>query len=107
VSRGLAERVEDLLRAVTILAHMRLDGFGPDDPIDSSAVVGLKDGDHEKIYFLVPVAGGESLEVDGGIIQTLTPASPLGLALVGKCVGDEIDLKLPGRRIVAEVDWVC
>ena len=107
VSRGLAERVEDLRRTVAILAHMRLDAFGPDDPIDSSAVVGLKEGDHERVYFLVPVAGGESLEVNGGVVQTLTPASPLGLALAGKCVGDEIDLELPGRRIVAEVDWVC
>ena len=106
VARGLAERVEELQRTVAILAHMQLDTFGSDDPIDVSAVVGLKDGDGEKIYFLVPVAGGESLEVDGSVVQTLTPSSPLGLAMVGKCVDDEVELALPGRQIVAEVDWV-
>jgi len=45
--------------------------------------------------------------VNNGVVQTLTPSSPLGLTLAGKCVGDVIDLELPGRQIVAEVDWVC
>ena len=107
VARGLAERVEDLQKTVAVLAHMRLDAFGPDDPIDLSALVGLKDGDAEKIYFLVPVAGGETLAIDGRTVQTLTPGSPLGLALCGRCVDDEIELDLPGRQITAAVDWVC
>ena len=107
VARGLAERVEELQRTVATLAHMQLDSFGEDDPIDLTAVVGLKDDGGERIYFLVPVAGGESLEVDGTVVQTLTPASPLGLALCGKCVDDEVELALPGRRNFVEVNWVC
>jgi transcription elongation GreA/GreB family factor len=106
VARGLAERVEDLQKTVAVLAHMRLDAFGPEDPIDLSALVGLKDGEVEKTYFLVPVAGGETLDMQGRSVQTLTPGSPLGLALSGKLVDDDIELDLPGRRILATVDWV-
>jgi transcription elongation GreA/GreB family factor len=106
VARGLAERVEDLQKTVAVLVNMRLDAFGPDDPIDLSALVGLKNGDGEKIYFLVPVAGGETLVVQGRTVQTLTPGSPLGLALSGRVADDDIELDLPGRRTVATVDWV-
>ena len=106
VARGFAERVEDLEKTVAVLAHMRLDAFGPDDPIDLSALVSVTDSGGEKIYLFVPVAGGETLTLKGGTVQTLTPGSPLGLALCGKCVDDDIELDLPGRRVVATVDWV-
>ncbi len=106
VARGLAERVEDLQKTVSVLMSMRLDAFGPDDPIDLSALVGLKDGGGEKIYFLVPVAGGETLVVQDRTVQTLTPGSPLGLALSGKVADDDIEVDLPGRRTIATVDWV-
>jgi len=106
VARGLAERVEELQKTVAVLTHMRLDAFGADDPIDLTALVGLKNGDGEKVYFLVPVAGGETLVLQGRTVQTLTPKSPLGLALSGKAVDDDVELDLPGRRVVATVDWV-
>jgi transcription elongation GreA/GreB family factor len=106
VSRGLADRVEDLHRTLTTLATMRLDTFGEDDPIDVSALVGFKDGDTERIYFLVPVAGGETLEVAGTRVQTLTPESPLGSALCGACTDHDVELDLPGRRLVTTIDWV-
>jgi transcription elongation GreA/GreB family factor len=107
VSRGLAERVEDLQRSIEALSRLRLDTFGPDDPIGLSALVGLKDGDAEKIYFLVPVAGGEALVVDEKSVRTLTLESPLGVALSGKYVDDDVELELPGRRVCATVGWVC
>jgi transcription elongation GreA/GreB family factor len=55
----------------------------------------------------VPVAGGETLEWAGRTVQTLTPGSPLGLALCGKCVDDAVELELPGRRVAATIVWVC
>ena len=85
---------------------MQLDTFDSDDPIGLSALVGLKDGDEAKIYFLVPVAGGETLVLGGVTVRTLTPESPLGLALLGKSMDDDVELELPGRRVVVTVDWV-
>ena len=70
------------------------------------ALVALDDeSEEESIYFVVPCAAGEKLEQDGTTIRTLTPGSPLGGALIGRRVGDEIELDLPGRRLVATVAW--
>ena len=107
VSRGLAERVEDLQRNVAALKHLRLDSFDDETGIDVSAIVGLKDGEEERVYFVVPVAGGEKLEHNGQLIQTLTPVSPLGQELVGKCVDDDIELTIANRQMTAVIDWVC
>jgi len=78
-----------------------------DAPLRIGAVrVGFKDGDTERVYFLVPVAGGETLEVAGTRVQTLTPESPLGSALCGACTDHDVELDLPGRRLVTTIDWV-
>ncbi len=106
VARGFAERVEDLQSTLAVLSRIRLDTFGPEDPVGLSALVGILDGDREKVYFLVPVAGGETLVVNGTKVLTLTPNSPLGEALCGKQVDDEIELELPGRRLSAIIEWI-
>lgn len=106
IARGLAERVEGLRDTLAALSRFRLAVFGPDDPVGVSALVGLREGDRESAYFLVPVAGGETLELEGTTVQTLTPHSPLGRALHGKYVEDEVELELPGRRLHATIDWV-
>lgn len=106
VSRGLAERVEELQATIAVLSDANQTTFGRDDPIDVWALVGLRSNNEEKIYYLVPVAGGETLVVSGTTVQTLTPGSPLGVALFGKRVDDDVELELPGRRVIATVEWV-
>ena len=108
IARGFAERVEGLQDNLAALRRLRLDAFGEDDPIASSAVVGLLDqtSRQETCYFIVPVAGGELLRLGDRRIRTLTPSSPLGQALVGRFEGDAVEVELPGRRLVATVEWV-
>ena len=107
LARGLAERVESMRDDIALLGALKLKEFGPDDAIEVTALVGL-DGRHgaEAIYLLVPCAGGETLEVDGRTIRTLTPLSPLGQALVGCYVDDEVTLELPDRRMDATIRWI-
>ena len=48
------------------LAAFRVRDFASDDPIALSAIVGLEDVDGiETLYFLVPAAGGETLDCNG------------------------------------------
>lgn len=81
LARGLADRVADLERTVTVLAHLELRRFEPDDPIAVGALievrsfreeaprdeadggeddsgVGAGDEEREETWFLVPGAGG-------------------------------------------------
>jgi transcription elongation GreA/GreB family factor len=107
LARGLAERVESMRSDVALLAGLQLKEFGPDDGVEVTALVKLE-GAHgaEAIYLLVPCAGGETLEVDGRTIRTLTPMSPLGQALIGRYVEDEVTLELPDRRMDATIRWI-
>ena len=96
LARGLAERVESTADAVAALAAFRVRDFDPDDPIALGAVVGLEDaGGIETLYFLVPVAGGEVLDCDGTSVHTIAPEAPIGRALIGQFVDDEVSLELP------------
>jgi transcription elongation GreA/GreB family factor len=96
LARGLAERVESTADAVAALAAFRVRDFDSDDPIALSAVVGLEDVDGiETLYFLVPAAGGETLDCNGTSVYTIAPEAPIGRALIGRFVDDEVSLELP------------
>jgi hypothetical protein len=108
LARGLAERVESMRGDVALLAGLKLKEFGPDDAIGVTAMVGIEGAqDAKAIFLLVPCAGGETLEVDGRTIKTLTPVSPLGKALIGCYVDDDVTLELPGRRMDATIRWIA
>lgn len=104
LARGLAERVESMREAVARCRRLELVAFGADDPIEVTALVTLEDEDGaEQLYFIVPWGGGETL----GSVKVLTPNSPLGRAIVGRRIDDEIDLELPGRRLIATITSIA
>jgi transcription elongation GreA/GreB family factor len=48
-----------------------------------------------RVVLVAVQGGGETLDVDGTTITVVTPASPVGRALLGLRVGDVVEL--PGR----------
>lgn len=103
IARGHAQRTAQLEQAVTRLSHLHLNDFTADDEIQSTALVELRHGTQRLHYFLLPVAGGERIELDGVTVQSLTLSSPLGAALIGLCVGDEAEVESPQGVRVYEV----
>jgi hypothetical protein len=95
LARGQAQRVLELTQALTNASALVLRQFGPDTPIAASALVALDDGSATAHYFLSPVGGGLSFDVDGALVRVLTPASPLGRALVGHTEGTDIEVHTP------------
>jgi transcription elongation GreA/GreB family factor len=99
LARGLAERVEDLARTAAALDVMQLRSFGDDDAIAVSAVVVLEveddDAARRETWWIVGGAGGIDVEQDGIVVRTVTPAAPLGRALLGLQVGDEGEVRTP------------
>ena len=79
-----AERAGHLLRAIDTIAKMTIKKFSGDDIIESSAVIETTmDGDETKWFFFVPVQGGIRLELEGKVIQTISPESPIGKKFLG------------------------
>jgi transcription elongation GreA/GreB family factor len=46
---------------------------------------------------LAPHGGGTEVSVDGIQVQVVTPASSLGAALMGKMLGDDVELRVRGN----------
>ena len=92
VARGQAGRASEMEEAFVRVAALELLDFKPGARIAISALIELLHDGKRLQYFLVPAAGGERLLVAGTEIQTLTPQSPLGRALLGASEGDEAEL---------------
>ena len=103
IARGHAQRTAQLEQAIARLSHLEPIDFDDDDEIQATAVVELKHGKQQLTYFLVPVGGGERITIGAHTVQTLTPSSPLGGALMGLTVGDEAEVESPQGLRVYEV----
>ena len=94
LARGQAQRVAELEAAVTELGVFAPRAFGGGDAVGLGALVTADDDGEPRRLFLANHGGGIVL---AGDIQVITPASPLGRALLGKRVGDDVEIALPGR----------
>jgi transcription elongation GreA/GreB family factor len=98
-----AERVADLRRALETLSSLRLRSFASGEPIAISALVTLEGASAQVVYLIVPEGGGQHAEVDGTRVLLVTPRSPLGAALVGRTVGDDVSVQTQGGARSYEV----
>lgn len=89
-----AKRVGELEEILYLFKHTNLRDFKKEDKIATTALVELNLDDGTKaqakklFVFLMGKGGGETLTIQNRNIQVITPASPLGEALVGLSVGD-------------------
>ncbi len=100
LARGQAMRAEDLAEQLQRFAATPLAAFGPDDAIAPGALLCARVDGVPRIVFVAAHGGGETLDVGGVSVTVVTPASPVGRALVGLRVGDCVEL--PGRDGVRE-----
>jgi transcription elongation GreA/GreB family factor len=102
LARGQAQRVAELEAGLAAVTALVLRRFAPGDPIALGALVGIDDDGEPKRLLLAPHGGGSAL---AGGIQVVTPSSPLGRALLGKRIDDDVELRLPGGvRTLVVVD---
>mgnify|MGYP003624266856 FL=1 len=57
----------------------------------------------KKYFFISPCAGGLSVEVSEKSIFSVTASSPVGKALIGKMVDDEVCLTKNGHQVAYEI----
>ncbi len=92
LARGQALRIAELKAGLSLLGTMSVADTEVARP---GALLDVEDETGRTLrFFLAPEGGGTKLS---GEIQVVTPASPVGGALMGKRSGDEIELKLAGK----------
>lgn len=108
LARGQALRVVDLQVALKQVRFMEVRVFDADTAIGISALVHLEADSESRWVFLAPAAGGRRLQLlAAGIeVDVLTPEAPLGRALIGRCLGDDVVLRGGGRAKEYEIRQV-
>jgi len=84
----------------------RIESFRPrksGERVALGDIVEIEDGDAGRTIFLAPVGAGIELTMpDGdGFVTVVTPASPLGKALIGRELGDTVEISVRDE----ERDW--
>ena len=106
LARGLAKRVTELRAEVATLSTLHLREFGEGAKISLTALVTVEDEDGSRLrYFVAPVGGGMVLGEPDARVSAITPSSPLGRALLGREIDDEVELRTPqGIRFLSVVE---
>ena len=95
LAEGQAKLAVELQESVVLYQSLPLSDFAPHDAADIGAVVTLETRGRSSHYFLGPRNGGIELSVAGRELIVVTPQSPLGRQLLGRRVGETV--QLPGR----------
>ncbi len=97
LARGQAMRAEALVEEINLLRSIDLGPLPKTSPVVAGAMLALSDDDGTRCLFMVPHGGGYEFEVDGVQVTIVTPVSALGKALLGREVGDEIELRIKNK----------
>lgn len=98
-----ARRVHDELQALADFQKAGLPKLPRKGPVALGAIVDVstedEEGFAERTFFLLPVGAGTELTGPGGdgFLSVITPASPVGRALMGRRAGDTIEITLAGE----------
>ena len=98
LAKGTLHRAEEARKALESLESFRPRPMKKSEAISLGAVVELENEEGGRTLFLAPAGAGEELTGPGGdgFFHVVTPASPLGRAIIGKRVGDVIEVQLHG-----------
>lgn len=106
LAHGQSKRAEELSLALGKYQSLAVRDFNDRSEIALTALVQLENEDgEEKLVFLGPDSGGLKITCDGKRVVIVTPNAPLGEALLGKSVGDSVEVQ--GDRSSQSLDIVA
>lgn len=97
------ERAGELQAMVATMKAFVPRSYQAHEAIGAGALVGLQSDGRRSCVMLVPAGAGFRLDQDGVTVMTVTPLAPLGRALIGKRVGDELTVHDKDYEIVGLV----
>ena len=104
LATGQARRVEEIRQALKNCRAMPLAPYDAASGLQLGALIPLEaDNGRTQRLILAPDAAGLKLEHGGHTITVITPRSPLGAALLGKQLDDEVQINVGGAVQVFSV----
>jgi transcription elongation GreA/GreB family factor len=106
VAQGQANRAQKIRQSLE--TYKQLPPLSDGDVVRLTSLVTIEaDGGARKTLFIGPLEGGLKIRFQETEIMVITPASPLGRELIGKAVGDTVEVGDGSSRIEYEVVAVC
>ncbi|MES1165755.1 MAG: GreA/GreB family elongation factor [Verrucomicrobiota bacterium] len=100
LARGQLARANRALAEIAALETFRPPARVPArGPVTLGAIVEVEDGAMGRTFFLAPVGAGVELTGPGGdgFLSVVTPVSPVGKSVLGRRVGDTIEVTVEGE----------
>ena len=108
LAQGQANRAQEITRALELYRNLTVRRFTSDDQVYLSALVVIESGRGiRRSLFLGPAAGGLKVEFNDYVVVVITPESPLGKDLLGKEIGDVVEIAVDGSLIAYELIELC
>jgi transcription elongation GreA/GreB family factor len=104
LATGQARRAEAIRQAMTHWRQFQPRLYDASKGIQLGALVCLVDSDDkQQQLFLGPAGGSMTLANGAQRVQVISIEAPLGMAMLGKCEGDEISIQVASARQQFEV----
>jgi transcription elongation GreA/GreB family factor len=99
LARGQSARAERVRAEISTLETFRPGPLPKGARIAVGAIVEVEDEGLGRTFFLAPVGAGVELTGPGGdgFLSVVTPVSPVGKAVLGRKVGDTIEVTVQGE----------
>ena len=95
-----SRKVQEELQQLAAFFNRGIPTFARTSPVGLGAIVDVsvegERGEQERTFIVLPVGAGTELTGPGGdgFLSVITPASPVGRALIGKRVGDYVEVTI-------------
>lgn len=108
LAKGQARRAAQVKAELASLGSFVPRPFARGAPVGLGAVVEVEHEAGGITFFLAPAGAGEELAGPGGdgFLTVVTPASPLGRAVLGRKVGDVVETRIAGELREWTITWV-
>jgi transcription elongation GreA/GreB family factor len=109
LARGQSARAERARDELAALERFQPGPAPTGASIGVGAVVELEGDEEGRTFFLAPVGAGIELCGPGGdgFLSVVTPRSPMGRAVIGRRVGDEVEVEVRGNARLWTITYAC
>ncbi|MBU2870714.1 GreA/GreB family elongation factor [Colwellia sp. E2M01] len=100
LAEGQSRRVAEFQQAIEDFEGLQLSYFTNENQVALSALVQLShDSSTNHWFFIAPAAGGFRCQLNNQNITVITPQSPMGMALIGKQLDDDIEVMIGANKV--------
>ncbi|MGJ8672085.1 hypothetical protein [Rubritalea sp.] len=103
LAEAQAAQVLQFEESITKLKQVDTADLDGDDPITSGTMIIVSTDSEELAYLMLPAGGGMQLESQGLDFIVITPDSPVGATLIGKSVGEQVELARHGTAFISDL----